>query len=151
MWAVDDELGFAGLKSYVFQPAVIEADKLGQLRTGAASGVAAKYLAKPNARTLGVIGCGWQAESQVACIREALPGIEEVVAYCRTEEKLAAFCRKLDAQPGRVRHGHPARGNRRRGAKGRTGACSGTSWTTGPCPLPRDWTIMAPLWHRASI
>ena len=92
MWAVDEELGFAGLKSYVFQPggtpfvvvlfdlekgqlaAVIEADKLGQLRTGAASGVAAKYLAKSDARTLGVIGCGWQAESQVACIREALPG-----------------------------------------------------------------------------
>jgi ornithine cyclodeaminase/alanine dehydrogenase-like protein (mu-crystallin family) len=125
MWAVDEELGFAGLKSYVFQPggtpfvvvlfdlakgqlaAVIEADKLGQLRTGAASGVAAKYLAKPGARTLGVIGCGWQAESQVACIREALPGIEEVVAYCRTEEKLAAFCRKLDAEPGES-HRDPA-------------------------------------------
>jgi alanine dehydrogenase len=125
MWAVDEELGFAGLKSYVFQPggtpfvvvlfdlekaqlaAVIEADKLGQLRTGAASGVAAKYLAKPDARTLGVIGCGWQAESQVACIREALPGIEEVVAYCRTEEKLAAFCKKLGAEAGES-HRDPA-------------------------------------------
>ena len=64
--------------------AVIEADKLGQLRTGAASGVAAKFLAKPDARTLGVIGCGWQAETQVACIREAVPAIERVVAYCRT-------------------------------------------------------------------
>jgi alanine dehydrogenase len=88
MSAADLELGHAGAKVYVgfaegarFQVllfradrpelvAVIEADKLGQLRTGAASGVAAKHLAKQGARTLGVIGCGWQAETQVACIRE---------------------------------------------------------------------------------
>jgi alanine dehydrogenase len=79
MSAVDHELGLAGLKSYVALPggtpfvvvlfdttkgqlaAVIEADKLGQLRTGAASGVAAKYLAREGASSLGVIGCGWQA------------------------------------------------------------------------------------------
>ena len=93
MPATDAELGLAGLKCYragggetafvvlLFAPdgdrpaAVIEADRLGQLRTGAASGVAAKYLAKQGARSLGVIGCGWQAESQVACIRAALPSI----------------------------------------------------------------------------
>jgi ornithine cyclodeaminase/alanine dehydrogenase-like protein (mu-crystallin family) len=125
MSAVDEELGLAGLKSYLWSPhgtpfvvvlydeskgeavAVIEADKLGQLRTGAASGVAAKHLAKPEARTLGVIGCGWQAESQVACIREAVPGIEEVVAYCRTEASLAAFCKKVGAEPGES-HRDPA-------------------------------------------
>ena len=86
---------------------MIEADKLGQLRTGAASGVAAKYLAKPDARTLGVIGCGWQAESQVACIRAAVPTIERVVAYCRTEEGLEAFCKKVGAEPGEA-HRDPA-------------------------------------------
>jgi alanine dehydrogenase len=125
MSAVDEELGFAGLKSYLWSPAgtpfvvvlfdvgkgelaaVIEADKMGQLRTGAASGVAAKHLAKPDARTLGVIGCGWQAESQVACIREAVPGIQQVVAYCRTEEKLEAFCKKVGAEPGES-HRDPA-------------------------------------------
>ena len=125
MSAVDEELGFAGLKTYLWSPAgtpyvvvlfdatkgelagVIEADKLGQLRTGAASGVAAKHLAKPNARTLGVIGCGWQAESQVACIREALPGIEQVVAYCRTDKKLRAFCKKVGAEAGES-HRDPA-------------------------------------------
>ena len=125
MSAVDEELGLAGLKSYLWSPhgtpfvvvlfdvakgqvaGVIEADKLGQLRTGAASGVAAKHLAKPDARTLGVIGCGWQAESQVACIREALPGIEQVVAYCRTEESLEAFCKKVGAEPGES-HSDPA-------------------------------------------
>ena len=80
--------------------AVIEADRLGQLRTGAASGVAARYLARADARTLGVIGCGYQAETQVACIRAAVPTIERVVAYCRTPEKLAAFCDTVGAEPG---------------------------------------------------
>jgi alanine dehydrogenase len=125
MSAVDHELGLAGLKSYAWlsggtpfvvalfdakQAAlavVIEADKLGQLRTGAASAVAAKHLAKEGARTLGVIGCGWQAESQVASIREALPGIERVVAYCRTEKSLRAFCKKVGAEPGES-HRDPA-------------------------------------------
>src|SRR5207253_2704637 len=79
---------------------VIEADKLGQLRTGAASGVAAKYLAKDGAASLGVIGCGWQARSQVACIREALPGIERVVAFCRNDKRLAEFCREVGAEAG---------------------------------------------------
>ena len=87
--------------------AVIEADKLGQLRTGGASGVAAKYLAKSKAQSLGVIGCGWQAESQVACIREACPTIERVVAFCRTEDRLDAFCRKVGAEAGET-HRDPA-------------------------------------------
>jgi alanine dehydrogenase len=125
MAAADLELGYAGAKVYsgfasgarfevllfsAGEPelvAVIDADKLGQLRTGAASAVAAKYLAKPGATTLGIIGCGWQAESQVACIRAAVPGIERVVAYCRTPEKLAAFCEKVGAEPGES-HRDPA-------------------------------------------
>jgi len=43
--------------------ALIEADHLGRLRTGAASAVAAKHLAHENATSLGVIGCGTQAET----------------------------------------------------------------------------------------
>jgi alanine dehydrogenase len=78
---------------------VIEADWLGRLRTGAASAVAAKQLAREDATTLGVIGCGGQAESQVMCIRAALPRIEHVVAYCRTERNLKEFCKKVDAEP----------------------------------------------------
>ena len=80
--------------------AVIEADRLGQLRTGAASGVAARHLARAGAATLGVIGCGNQAETQVACIRDAVPTIERVVAYCRTPEKLSRFCELAGAEPG---------------------------------------------------
>jgi ornithine cyclodeaminase/alanine dehydrogenase-like protein (mu-crystallin family) len=118
MSAVDRELGLAGLKSYAWLPegtpfvvllfdteraelqAVIEADRLGQLRTGAASGVAARYLASPGATSLGVIGCGWQAESQVRAVRAAVTGIERVVAYCRNEERLRVFCAETGAEPG---------------------------------------------------
>jgi len=125
MAAADLELGYAGAKVYagfrdgarfavlLFRAdspelvAVIEADKLGQLRTGAASGVAARHLAATGASSLGVIGCGWQAESQVACIRAALPQIERVVAYCRTEERLRAFCEEQDVEPGES-HQDPA-------------------------------------------
>src|SRR6188508_341479 len=117
MYAVDRDLGYAGVKAYtvvagraVFAislfdlrtgelAAVLEADTAGQRRTGAASGVAAKYLARRGAATLGVIGCGWQAESQVEAIRTALPAIERVVAYCRTRERLQAFCANVGADP----------------------------------------------------
>jgi ornithine cyclodeaminase/alanine dehydrogenase-like protein (mu-crystallin family) len=47
-----------------------------------------------------VIGCGSQARTQVACIREALPGIEETIAYCRSPERLAAFCAEVSAEAG---------------------------------------------------
>jgi len=118
MAASDLELGYAGAKVYagfadgarfvvvLFRAdapelvAVVDADKLGQLRTGAASGVAAKHLARSGAASLGVIGCGWQAETQVACIRAAVPTVERVVVYCRTESKLRSFCERFGAEPG---------------------------------------------------
>jgi ornithine cyclodeaminase/alanine dehydrogenase-like protein (mu-crystallin family) len=46
-----------------------------------------------------VIVCGSQAETQVACIRAAVPTIERVVAYCRTARNLAAFCKRVGAEP----------------------------------------------------
>jgi ornithine cyclodeaminase/alanine dehydrogenase-like protein (mu-crystallin family) len=118
MAASDLELGYAGVKAYVGMAdgaafvvslfstkrpelvAVVEADWLGRLRTGAASAVAAKHLARDDAKTLGVIGCGDQAETQVACMRAALPRLEHVVAYCRTERKLQEFCKKVGAEAG---------------------------------------------------
>ena len=116
MACVDRGLGYAGLKTYAWTPAVtafvvvlfalegrleavIEADKLGQLRTGAASAVAATRLARPGASSLGVIGCGWQAQSQVACLRAALPELARVVVYCRTRERLEAFCSEFGCEP----------------------------------------------------
>lgn len=80
--------------------ALIEADRLGQLRTGAASAVAARHLARPEAGTLGLIGTGWQAESQLACMRAALPGLERAVAYSRNAEGLEEFCRRFDCEAG---------------------------------------------------
>jgi ornithine cyclodeaminase/alanine dehydrogenase-like protein (mu-crystallin family) len=118
MAASDLGLGVAGGKLYVATPeaatfvvclfdaetaelsAVVEADHLGRLRTGAASGVAARHLARSGATTLGVIGCGHQAETQVACVRAAVPSLERVVAYCRTEERLESFCERVGAEPG---------------------------------------------------
>jgi alanine dehydrogenase len=125
MAASDLELGYAGAKVYAGfgegaafvvalfaaqRPelvALIEADHLGRLRTGAASAVAARHLAKPGTRTLGVIGCGSQAQTQVECIRAALPSVERVVAYCRTPSSLAAFCERLGAEAGES-HRDPA-------------------------------------------
>jgi ornithine cyclodeaminase/alanine dehydrogenase-like protein (mu-crystallin family) len=118
MAASDLELGYAGAKVYAAfgtgarfevllfradEPelvGVVDADTLGRLRTGAASGVAAKHLAKQDARTLGVIGCGRQAETQVACIRAAVPTLERTIAYCRTRENLESFCERFDCEPG---------------------------------------------------
>lgn len=117
MAASDRELGFAGGKLYAATAegaafvvclfdttvpelaCVLEADHLGRLRTGAASGVAARHLARRGARSLGVIGCGHQAETQVACLRAAVPSIERVVAYCRSRERLLAFCERTGAEP----------------------------------------------------
>jgi ornithine cyclodeaminase/alanine dehydrogenase-like protein (mu-crystallin family) len=118
MAAADLELGVAGLKSYVGFAAgtkfvvtlfaadrpellgLIEADRLGQRRTGAASAVAVRRLAKAGASTLGVIGCGWQAEAQVECIRAVLPELETVVAFCRNEERRRDFCERFGAEEG---------------------------------------------------
>ena len=79
--------------------AVIEADHLGRLRTGAASGVAAKCLAKKGAASLGVIGCGWQAETQIAAVRAALPEITSTMVFCRDPERRKSFAHRVAAEP----------------------------------------------------
>jgi ornithine cyclodeaminase/alanine dehydrogenase-like protein (mu-crystallin family) len=117
MAAADIGLGIAGSKSYMVVDgraafvvslfstedaslvAVIEADRLGQVRTGAASGVAAKFLSRAGAASVGLIGSGWQAESQLAAIRAAVPTIESALVWSRSPEKVAAFCAKTDAEP----------------------------------------------------
>ena len=116
MAAADRGLGVAGTKSYMVVggtaqfvvclfdltdgslTGLIAADRLGQVRTGAASGVAAKHLARPGAKTLGLIGAGWQAESQLAAIREAVPTIERVVVSSRTRTRAEAFADRHGAE-----------------------------------------------------
>jgi ornithine cyclodeaminase/alanine dehydrogenase len=117
MAAADTALGYAGSKSYsvvdgqagfvvcLFSlqdgslAALLEADRLGQVRTGAASGVAAKYLARRGAASLGLIGSGWQAESQLAAIRSAVPSIERAVVWSRSADNVASFSARTGAEP----------------------------------------------------
>ncbi|HKC85043.1 MAG TPA: ornithine cyclodeaminase family protein [Blastocatellia bacterium] len=110
-----DFKGLLGLKSYVVTRnkarfyvnlydaesgdliALIEADKLGQMRTGAASGVATKYLARADAKTVGLFGTGWQAQSQLEAVCAARD-VESVKVYSRSPENRARFCQEMSAR-----------------------------------------------------
>lgn len=114
MAAGDQRLGVYGLKTYTVSRqgarflvllydaangdmlAMIEADRLGQMRTGAASGVATKHMARASADVLGVYGSGWQAESQVLAVC-AVRQLRQVRVYSRNAEKRAAFARRIQA------------------------------------------------------
>jgi alanine dehydrogenase len=77
--------------------AQFEANWLGQIRTGAASGYATDILAAPDSATLGVIGSGFQAAAQIAAIREVrkLTGIR---VWSRSEEKRNVFAQAMGAR-----------------------------------------------------
>ena len=79
--------------------AIIEADYLGMVRTGAASAVAAKYLARPECKVAGIFGSGWQAEGHVRAICATLP-LQQVKICGRQPEKLNAFCARLQEITG---------------------------------------------------
>ena len=74
--------------------AIINMGYLSSLRTGAATGVAAKHLAPTRAKTLGVIGPGWQATFQVEAVAETCP-IEQVVVYGRTPKRRKDFIKQM--------------------------------------------------------
>jgi len=85
--------------------AVIEADRLGMMRTAAASGVATRCLARTEARVLGMFGAGWQAEGHLEAIA-AVRALDHVKVYSRNGERLQEFCRRmserlaLEVRPG---------------------------------------------------
>jgi ornithine cyclodeaminase/alanine dehydrogenase-like protein (mu-crystallin family) len=79
--------------------AIAEADTLGQIRTGAASGVATKYLARPDAGALGIIGAGWQARSQVQAIVRTRP-VALVKVYSRSAARREAFAEEMVTELG---------------------------------------------------
>src|SRR3712207_2989523 len=111
------ETGAMGLKVYsvarsgarfytmLFDPesgellSILQSDKLGQMRTGAASGVATKHLAREGATTLGIYGAGWQAESQLEAVA-AVRDLECVIIYSRREESRKAFAEKMGERLG---------------------------------------------------
>jgi alanine dehydrogenase len=79
--------------------AIVEADLLGRIRTGAASGVATKYLARSDAARAGVIGTGRQARTQL----EAVALVRKIVAarvFGRDRQRLEAFCRQASERLG---------------------------------------------------
>jgi len=79
--------------------ATIEANHLGQIRTGAASGVATKFLARADADVLGVIGSGFQAETQVAAI-SAVRKLREVRVWSRKPERRRDFAARCASRFG---------------------------------------------------
>ena len=88
--------------------AVIEADLFGQLRTGAASGLATRLLANPDARTLGMIGVGRQSRTQAIAVCAVRP-IKRVLVFARTAESREAYARTLEKELGvEVRAAHSA-------------------------------------------
>jgi len=74
--------------------ALIEADWLGQMRTGAASGLASKYLAREDVKTLGVIGTGLQARTQVVAVT-AVRAFDHILVYGRDEARRNAFAEEM--------------------------------------------------------
>jgi ornithine cyclodeaminase/alanine dehydrogenase-like protein (mu-crystallin family) len=74
--------------------ALVEANRLGQMRTGATTAVAVRHLTAPNVDRLGLFGAGWQAESQLAAVCAVRP-IRRAVVYSRTREKVQAFAERM--------------------------------------------------------
>ena len=117
MAAADFSTGFVAMKQYTYVRgklrflvplyemttgelvAQIEADYMGQLRTGAASGVAAKYLARKDARVAAIIGTGGQAKTQLEAIA-FVRKLESARAYGRDPAKREKFCAEMSAQLG---------------------------------------------------
>ena len=74
--------------------AIVNMAFLSSLRTGAATGVAAKYLAPANSKVLGIVGPGWQATFQVEAVMETCD-IEQVVVWGRTPKRRKDFIKQM--------------------------------------------------------
>lgn len=112
MAAMDTEAGYLAMKQYTYVRgrirflvplyevatgdllAIIEAEYMSQMRTGAASGVATKYLARRNARIAAIIGSGYQAETQLAAIA-SVGKLESVRVFGRDPERRAKFAARM--------------------------------------------------------
>jgi ornithine cyclodeaminase/alanine dehydrogenase len=75
--------------------AVIEADWLGRVRTGAASGVATAYMARPDATEVGVFGAGGQARTQLQAMC-VVRQITEARVYSRDQDRREQFARDME-------------------------------------------------------
>lgn len=78
---------------------LMQADHLGRIRTGAASGIATKYLARPEATRAAVIGTGRQARTQL----QAIAGVRKLTgvrAFGRDQDRLRSFCEEMSEDLG---------------------------------------------------
>ncbi|HTQ98154.1 MAG TPA: ornithine cyclodeaminase family protein [Candidatus Acidoferrum sp.] len=112
MAALDTAGGFVGMKQYTYVKgklrflvplyststgellALIEADYMGQLRTGAASGVATKYLSRKLAKSAAIIGTGGQARTQLEAIHNVRM-LDSVFVYGRDPERRNQFSEEM--------------------------------------------------------
>jgi alanine dehydrogenase len=79
--------------------AILQADYLGQMRTGAASAVATKHLARPDAATVGIFGAGKQARTQLLGVSRVRK-LSKAVVYSPTAERRSAFAAEMSAACG---------------------------------------------------
>lgn len=79
--------------------AIIEASRVGQVRTGAASGIASRYMARENATSVAVIGSGYQAETQLEAVA-AVRGITSARNFSRTPERRNSFAERMSERLG---------------------------------------------------
>ena len=79
--------------------ALLEAGDLGQVRTGAASGVATKYMAREDAATVGIIGSGYQARTQLEAVCK-VRSITGARVYSRNSERREAFATEMSERLG---------------------------------------------------
>lgn len=78
---------------------LLEADRLGQLRTGAATGVSADLLARPDSRVLACLGAGYQAWTQVQAVA-AVRELGHVLVWSRTPQRAQDFAKRLHGELG---------------------------------------------------
>jgi alanine dehydrogenase len=78
---------------------IVEAHRLSEIRTGAVSAVGAKYMARPDAERLAIIGTGREARTQVPAICQVRP-IRSVTAYSRNATKREAFAEEMSKKLG---------------------------------------------------
>jgi ornithine cyclodeaminase/alanine dehydrogenase-like protein (mu-crystallin family) len=75
--------------------ALMDYGVLNSLRVGATAGVAARHLAPAGARSVGLLGTGWQATPQVGALTSALPSIQEIRVFSPTHAHRMVFARDM--------------------------------------------------------
>ncbi len=78
--------------------AIMEGTYITKIRTGAAGGVAVKYLARKDACVIGMIGAGVQARTQLMAITKVMPGIKEVKVFDWHPETGSRYAEEMAAK-----------------------------------------------------